>query len=332
MRVLVFGEPEALAPGVFSILTLRALTLTGCLVMVIFLTSHAAAGPVTNFNDIKFWVGNGANQAALAIDWNGSSADDNSLVWGYRWDGTAKGIDMLTAIIAADDRLYAKMGPISGFGFAVVGIGYDANNDGLFALDDDTSFDEHGISNAVPSDGALSLDSADWYVEGWFISQFWSYGVAASSPFAGDAWARSGSGVSSRNLVDGSWDSLAVTSINTQSYAQNPLAAEPANNADFNTDGFVDGRDYLTWQRGESPLSLSAADLALWAEQYGTNSTLRPLEDHGPELLSDSPQMATPGLFRSTSHTVPEPATGLLLFSLSVLLPRFLHHARRTVS
>lgn len=248
---------------------LRALTLTARLIL---LTSTATAGPVTNFGDIQFWVGTGANQAALAIDWNGPSSSDNALVWGYRWDGNAKGADMLTAIVTADERLYAKMGPISGFGFAVVGLGYDANNDGQLALDDDASFDEHGISGDVPSDLAESLDPADWYAEGWFVSQFWNYGISASSPFDGGAWARSGSGISSRNLADGDWDSLAITAINTQSYAQNPLAAEPAGNADFNADGHVDGRDFLVWQRGQSPNPLSETDLALWSEQYGTNT------------------------------------------------------------
>jgi hypothetical protein len=39
---------------------------------------------------------------------------------------------------------------------------------------------------------------------------------------------------------------------------------------DFDNDGDVDGRDFLKWQRGESPNPLSAGDLALWQAQYGT--------------------------------------------------------------
>jgi hypothetical protein len=39
--------------------------------------------------------------------------------------------------------------------------------------------------------------------------------------------------------------------------------------ADFNSDGRVDGRDFLMWQRGDSPNSLSASDLALWQEAFG---------------------------------------------------------------
>ena len=39
---------------------------------------------------------------------------------------------------------------------------------------------------------------------------------------------------------------------------------------DFDHDGDVDGRDFLVWQRGESPDSLTAADLADWQNAYGT--------------------------------------------------------------
>jgi hypothetical protein len=44
--------------------------------------------------------------------------------------------------------------------------------------------------------------------------------------------------------------------------------------ADFDDNGFVDGHDFLSWQRGESPAPLSADDLALWKEQYGSTPLL----------------------------------------------------------
>jgi hypothetical protein len=40
--------------------------------------------------------------------------------------------------------------------------------------------------------------------------------------------------------------------------------------ADYDEDGDVDGRDFLVWQRGGSPRSLSADDLSLWQAQYGS--------------------------------------------------------------
>ena len=37
---------------------------------------------------------------------------------------------------------------------------------------------------------------------------------------------------------------------------------------DFNGDGEVDGRDFLVWQRGQSPNPLTAGDLAEWQDNY----------------------------------------------------------------
>ncbi len=38
--------------------------------------------------------------------------------------------------------------------------------------------------------------------------------------------------------------------------------------ADFDGDGAVTGRDFLAWQRGESPTAFSSADLTLWQSEY----------------------------------------------------------------
>jgi hypothetical protein len=43
---------------------------------------------------------------------------------------------------------------------------------------------------------------------------------------------------------------------------------------DFDEDGDVDGRDFLVWQRGESPNPLSAEDLAEWQGAYGSGGPL----------------------------------------------------------
>lgn len=286
--------------------------------------ASAIAGPVVNIDDIEFWVGTGANHAGLALDWQGDATAENSLVWGYRWDGIAKGVDMLNAVVAADPRLYAKQGTISGLGFAVIGLGYDANNDGQFALDDDTFFDEQGFATSSPSDGAVSVDPGDWYAEGWFVSGFWHYGIASTSPFDGGTWGRSGGGISNRSLANGSWDSLAFTpTFSNQAFAQNPLAAEVSADADFDVDGNVDGRDFLAWQRGYGILTealpengdangdgaVDSTDLAWWSEQYGTGSNL----------------LAGP-------LSIPEPATGMLLILFIFLLPRLMHLDRRIVS
>lgn len=56
--------------------------------------------------------------------------------------------------------------------------------------------------------------------------------------------------------------------------------------ADFNLDGDIDGSDYLQWQRGLSPDSLSETDLDNWIEQYGTSTPLSGLIASVPEPTS----------------------------------------------
>ena len=51
------------------------------------------------FSDILYWVGEGANEAVLAVNWA-----DTALAWGYRWNGTATVESMMAAIAAADPR------------------------------------------------------------------------------------------------------------------------------------------------------------------------------------------------------------------------------------
>ena len=48
-----------------------------------------------------------------------------------------------------------------------------------------------------------------------------------------------------------------------------PVAEQNSLPGDFNDDGDVDGADFLRWQRGESPVPLSATDLAAWNANFG---------------------------------------------------------------
>jgi len=69
---------------------------------------------------------------------------------------------------------------------------------------------------------------------------------------------------------------------------------------DFNTDGKVNGLDFLQWQRGESPYPLSNTDRILWESTYGANSP--------PEA----------------SATVPEPTSHILsLTAFCLMIARF---------
>lgn len=69
--------------------------------------------------------------------------------------------------------------------------------------------------------------------------------------------------------------------------------SSPAPSGDFDGDGDVDGRDFLIWQRGESPNGVgSSSDLAAWQANYGS-----------------------PVVLTAASHMIPEPISLRLLFS-----------------
>jgi autotransporter-associated beta strand protein len=69
----------------------------------------------------------------------------------------------------------------------------------------------------------------------------------------------------------------------------------PANNADFDADGDVDGADFLTWQRGvggpatlangnaDGDSDVDGADLAIWKTQFGPGAPASPAAASIPE-------------------------------------------------
>lgn len=59
----------------------------------------------------------------------------------------------------------------------------------------------------------------------------------------------------------------------------------PSVPGDFDNDGDVDSRDFLAWQRGESPNPLSAEDLAVWQGAYN-NASLMAASTSVPEPTS----------------------------------------------
>jgi len=264
------------------------------LLAAISVFNPAFAAPVTSFDDIEFWTGAGPSRASIAIDWNSSSSTDAALVWGYRWDGEARGEDMLRAVLAADARLFAKLSAPGPLGISVWGIGYDANNDGQFALSDGTEFDADGVAvTGLPDEDASAIDPADWYREGWFTG-VWSYGTADENPWPASDWNQSPIGPSNRVLADGAWDSWAFASpIVLDAFAQNPMAAEAPSSdagADFDSDGDVDGADLLTWQRGlgiaagalpahgdaNGDFAVDALDLEIWRSGFAAATAAGP--------------------------------------------------------
>ena len=78
-----------------------------------------------------------------------------------------------------------------------------------------------------------------------------------------------------------------------QNFGAGPTLASGLD-GDFDTDGDVDGADFLAWQRGESPNGATSGDLALWQNNFGSVTSL------------------------AATETVPEP-NSLLLLGIAVL-------------
>lgn len=260
---------------------LRTLFVTFCA----FSWPLAGSAQSFTFDDIDYWVGSGANRAALVIDWADGETDPPALVWGFRWNGTALGRDIFTAVVAADDQLFAKVGGAVTSPVAIYGLGYDANDDGQFALDDGTTFDSDGFASSGPADGSLSVDAADYYAEGWFTG-FWHYGIASTNPYDGGRWSDTPFGMAGRTLADGAWDSWTYTpTFNFAAYAQNPVAAAPPESlppyppGDFDHDGDVTVADYELWKSEFSSTDapdadasgngvVDAADYTIWRDHF----------------------------------------------------------------
>jgi hypothetical protein len=254
------------------------------IVVCAFLTAleSCACAATFGFNDVEFWIGSGMNRAAVVIDWFEEGDDPPSLVWGYRWDGAATGADMLLAALAADERLFAKLGEGDAGINAIYGLGYDADDDGEFGVTGGAVFDPYGIAISEPSDGEEATDPGDIYAEGW-LGGFWHYGVASSNPYDGGTWTDIPVGMASRTLTDGAWDGWTFTSdFDFTAFPTNPHAAAPPFPAgDYDGDGVVDAADYSRWKNrygtndaaadGNGNGIVDAADYTVWRNAFATS-------------------------------------------------------------
>lgn len=195
------------------------------IIILIICTFNICAKGDFTFNDIDFWAGSGTNEAAFVVDWH-----SQCLVWGYRWDGSATGEDMLKAICKADSRFFALAyytGP--GLGSALGGIGYDADNDGIYGITNGTTtFNQNNIVNGFIStnnydfDGWTSTDSGDKWFSGWY-NGYWSYWLNN-----GSGWDYSGVGMSSRVLTNGCWDGWSWADFAQYGYGSAPQNLQAA--------------------------------------------------------------------------------------------------------
>ena len=208
----------------------------------------APKSPAVALNDIQFWAGSGTNRAVLVVEWATPESfgyttvpapiTDKSLVWGYRFNGTATGIQMFNAIVAADPRLYAIEVTYPKYGTSVYGIGFHLGGGGDLGITDGntTNFFADGLLTnvTVDIDAAVPLNPGDLYWGGfnganWEIwtelgdaggffnspdrgtNVYWTSTdpVYASSGFQGE-WALAPAGMSSLQLTNGSWIGFSV--------------------------------------------------------------------------------------------------------------------------
>jgi hypothetical protein len=208
----------------------------------------ASKSPAVSLNDIQFWVGAGTNRAALVVEWTTPESlvyttvpapiADKSLVWGYRFNGTATGIQMFNAIAAADPRFYAVEVVYPAFGTSVYGMGFHLGGGGDLGITDGsiTNFFIDGLlTNAtVDIDAAAPLNPGDLYWGGFngpnwetwnelgdaggFLNSpdrgpnaYWTSTdpTYASSGFHGE-WELAQAGLSSLQLTNGSWIGFSV--------------------------------------------------------------------------------------------------------------------------
>jgi hypothetical protein len=221
-------EPAAVALlGVAGLALLRrgrrrllAVPLAAALASLVGTTSAQAV----TFDDVQYWVGSGSSRAAFVVDWNDAKPAE-SLVWGYRWNGSATGEDMLRAIVAADPRLFAHVGTAGGFGTPLWGTGYDLDNDGTFGVNPPLAFDAGGMSTGEGDASRTPTDAADHWREASFTTGFWSYYVGGSgnSP----TWGFGDSGMTDRMLSNNAWDgwSFVADFANDPGAPSEPVAA-----------------------------------------------------------------------------------------------------------
>ena len=233
----------------------HALTLGSVLLLAVSQMTHADI----DFLGINHWVGSGANQSALVIDWNDGIGTE-SFVWGYRFDGAVTAETMFLDVVASDPYLYARVGTDGGFGIPVYGIGYDLDQDG-FSVDDGIVF--NGLGLAVtgdplnPEEGD-KLDADDHYLEGWWTG-FWGQTetVSTGSPYGGSGVWTNGLGLIQHDLADGTWTGLSFAPGFASSDPSEPISAplsavpEPSTLALFilGVCGLIGGRMALCHQR-----------------------------------------------------------------------------------
>lgn len=182
--------------------------------------------PLFSAEDITYWVGEGAKQAALVIDWHDDRLP-HALVWGYRWEGEVTAEQMLRDVVTADQRLVLLTSPFSSYGIACTGIGYllQKPEKKVKVLINGIPVDEvsphifHAKSGEADVDAAqLTIPSALWR-SGWKTAGYWVYYLKDKRLAS---WSYSNIGLTGTTVTDKSWHGLSFQ-IGMESQSGYPL-------------------------------------------------------------------------------------------------------------
>lgn len=211
-----------------------------------------------SLDDIQLWTGSGTNRAALVIDWNSPQIINNTntvpppvanktMVWGYRFNGTATATEMVNSIIAADHRLYAIETIDPTYGTEMDALGYNLNGRGIAGVTDGSVTDAPiAFANGVVIDPNLnvdavhSLNSGDLFWSGHYgpYWQLWNElndeGGFLNSPNIGTnvymdpntynqgQWSSAYSGLDYLDVTNGSWIGFSVSACGYDSDTNDP--------------------------------------------------------------------------------------------------------------
>jgi hypothetical protein len=175
--------------------------------MILFAGGSARAEVLDN---VQVCVGTGTNQAEFEIDWYDGTTN-HTLAWGYRWNGSATGEQMLDDLVSADPRLYAEVSGTSGYGTAVFGLGYHQSGDQNFPLNPPLTFNTQHLADTGydgVDDSRASTTAGDQWQEGWYTAGCWEYYTSTISRVSANQsdWDWSEVGMSSRILNNGDFD------------------------------------------------------------------------------------------------------------------------------
>lgn len=200
------------------------------LLLAVPLTAHSQL--IASMDDVQYWTGSGTNRSVLVLQWN-DGVSPASFAWGYRWSGSATGMDLLKAIAGT-------MVIREPFGGDAIETLHGA--DPALQL----TIERYGFGDAtysmVYSPGGLPRTQADWDSGYWeyllhggsFDYDLWdgsgfsgpfAYSVSGTSAYAGVSWWSSQIGASDRPLVDGSWDAWSFAAGFTNAAVAQPAPA-----------------------------------------------------------------------------------------------------------